>query len=560
MWTPVLPSTTVSISPPTAEATTGTPQAIASRGTIPNGSYHGTQATTSAERMSAGRASRPTRPRKSTRSSTPCRSASARRRRISRSRPSPVRSGPPATTSSASGTSARALMRLPTPLRATSRPTNNTRYKPGCLASAAPSGRNRVRSTPHGRTDTRRRSAPIRTSSNSSSEQVATIRSSSRTRCSSIAIRCAGEVSLWPWCRRLTTPSAWKVCTTGIPSGRAAASAARPDIQKWAWTTSGRSRSHSVCRSRAKSSMYGSSSSLGTAVGGPAATWSTTTPGCVTTRRRRAWSSRRVCTVTSTPRPARAADSEATWTFCPPASTPPSTASGLACSDTMATLMHLPPRRPSVGRERLDGGDDVRGGDRIETRVPGDGAGAGTRRGAGRLLVAEQHGGDAPRPPPFGRDDRREQRDHRGAHGGGQVRGPGVADHHGGGAVEHVPQLGEREPSAEVGPAPGGDLRGQRRLARGAGDHDAPPVVDQRGGELRHPAGGRDPCRDRRPRVDDDVRVGAGEGAGVRERPADREPAVVTGRQRQARRGGEGQHPLDLVQARLRWPVPQVEQ
>ena len=33
---------------------TGTPQAIASSGTMPNGSYHGTQTTASAERSSAG--------------------------------------------------------------------------------------------------------------------------------------------------------------------------------------------------------------------------------------------------------------------------------------------------------------------------------------------------------------------------------------------------------------------------------------------------------------------------------------------------------------------------
>jgi hypothetical protein len=50
----VTPSTTVSIIPPTAEATTGTPQAIASSGTMPNGSYHGAQTTTSAERSNAG--------------------------------------------------------------------------------------------------------------------------------------------------------------------------------------------------------------------------------------------------------------------------------------------------------------------------------------------------------------------------------------------------------------------------------------------------------------------------------------------------------------------------
>ena len=59
---PVTLSTTVSSIPPTAEATTGTPHAIASNGTIPNGSYHGVAATTSAERSSIGMSSRHTDP------------------------------------------------------------------------------------------------------------------------------------------------------------------------------------------------------------------------------------------------------------------------------------------------------------------------------------------------------------------------------------------------------------------------------------------------------------------------------------------------------------------
>src|SRR5690625_4314353 len=59
---PVTPSTTVSVSPPTADATTGTPHAIASSGTIPKGSYHGVHATTSAERMKEGNSSRETCP------------------------------------------------------------------------------------------------------------------------------------------------------------------------------------------------------------------------------------------------------------------------------------------------------------------------------------------------------------------------------------------------------------------------------------------------------------------------------------------------------------------
>jgi len=59
---PVARSTTVSVRPPTALATTGTPQAMASSGTMPNGSYHGTQTTTSADRIRTGMSARVTLP------------------------------------------------------------------------------------------------------------------------------------------------------------------------------------------------------------------------------------------------------------------------------------------------------------------------------------------------------------------------------------------------------------------------------------------------------------------------------------------------------------------
>ena len=53
--------------------------------------------------------------------------------------------------------------------------------------------------------------------------------------------------------------------------------------------------------------------------------------------------------------PARVA-SAATWTFWPPASTPPRTASGLACSDTMAILIgvHLLQQVVPVGEEAVE--------------------------------------------------------------------------------------------------------------------------------------------------------------------------------------------------------------
>src|SRR5919201_4942249 len=85
-------------------------------------------------------------------------------------------------------------------------------------------------------------------------------------------------------------------------------------------------------------------SSFGITVDGPASICSTTSRGAIETRLGRLGSSLRVYTVTSTPRRASEPASAATCTFWPPASTPPSVASGLACSDTMATLTPPPPR------------------------------------------------------------------------------------------------------------------------------------------------------------------------------------------------------------------------
>ena len=74
---PVSPSTTVSNNPPTADPTTARPQAAASIGTMPNGSYHGVHTTRSADRISAGAAHGRTLPNSWTRSATPSSSANA---------------------------------------------------------------------------------------------------------------------------------------------------------------------------------------------------------------------------------------------------------------------------------------------------------------------------------------------------------------------------------------------------------------------------------------------------------------------------------------------------
>ena len=120
---PVTPATTVSSRPPTADATTGTPQAIASRAVIPNGSYHGTVTATSADRNNAGMSSWRTWPRNVTRSATPCRSATSRRREISGSSSMSPAGGPPATSNSVPASPLSASSTVWTPFRSTSRPT-----------------------------------------------------------------------------------------------------------------------------------------------------------------------------------------------------------------------------------------------------------------------------------------------------------------------------------------------------------------------------------------------------------------------------------------------------
>ncbi len=161
-------------------------------------------------------------------------------------------------------------MVVPTPLRRTSRDAVRTRNgRP--RSSTGPSGRNSSVSTPHGTTEMACSGTPSALSSNASSEHVAITWSTLRPTAGSIHSRSAGLVSAEPWCRRLTTPSAWKVCTTGIrtPPVRAwtcwtASSAACPDIQKCPCTTSGRSTNHSAAITEANVPMNGNNSSFGT--------------------------------------------------------------------------------------------------------------------------------------------------------------------------------------------------------------------------------------------------------------------------------------------------------
>ncbi|OLT07623.1 hypothetical protein BJF77_13845 [Kocuria sp. CNJ-770] len=111
----------------------------------------------------------------------------------------------------------------------------------------------------------------------------------------SAASRPAGLVSAAPWCRRLTAPRAWKVCTTGICRASAARRAAIPDIQKCACTRSGAPvRAQSRASQRPNSSMYGARSSLGSGLGGPAGTCTTRAPGASSTTSGSRTASRRV--------------------------------------------------------------------------------------------------------------------------------------------------------------------------------------------------------------------------------------------------------------------------
>ena len=119
-------------------------------------------------------------------------------------------------------------------------------------------------------------------------------------------------------------------------------------------------------------------------------------------------------------------------------------------------------------------------------QVKEDGHGAKPRTGiaARRVLVAEQHRRDPVRRPPGGGHNRSEQRHHRCAHRGGQMRRPGVAHDHHGGAIEDGGQRAQVGAAAEVDAAAAGHLGGEVPLAGRAGDQHAIPG----GGQCSHRA------------------------------------------------------------------------
>ena len=202
-WTPVTPSTTVSIIPPTAEATTGTPHAIASSGTMPNGSYQGTRH----DQVGRAQEGRQRRARDASAqleavldavvggegAQAPglgvlvqaTRGRGRRRRRARRRRAAPR--GP------------RSRSRRPCARRGGRRTAAAGAAPAPRRRSAGPSGRNSARSTPHGATASLSRSAPRRMSSKASSVHVAMMLSAWATRSSSTARRSGGLVSASPW-------------------------------------------------------------------------------------------------------------------------------------------------------------------------------------------------------------------------------------------------------------------------------------------------------------------------------------------------------------------------
>ena len=115
------------------------------------------------------------------------------------------------------GSSRERLMTLPMPLRSHQRGRRRRRRRARRRAARrARRGGSASRSTPHGTTAIRRGRRPSRSSSKTSSVQVATTRSARRDDARARARAApAGLVSASPWWRRLTTPSAWNVCTTG---------------------------------------------------------------------------------------------------------------------------------------------------------------------------------------------------------------------------------------------------------------------------------------------------------------------------------------------------------
>ena len=303
--------------------------------------------------------------------------------------------------------------------------------------------------------------------------------------------------------------------------------------------------------------------SLPTASAGPAGTWSTTTPGAHRHPPRHRASSRRVCTTTPLPRRPIACGQGGDVDVLP---------AGVDAAERgqRAGVLgdHRDPHADTSGvwvrprGELLDRVDGVvepgrrpgRGGRRRGSPWRGSGGRARPGRRAGRW--ARPRAATA-RPARRARTARRRacRRRPRGAPGRCCRR-----------RRPRAPASSAASPARSVAPprsVPPARRRprGQRALGRAAGHQH--PVARRRRGPATSRADQAARAAGPAPR-----RPGARRRTGPSPARADtsgsgrahREPAVVAGRQRVAGGGGQRQHPLDLVQAGLRQPVPQVEQ
>ena len=132
-------------------------------------------------------------------------------------------------------------------------------------------------------------------------------------------------------------------------------------------------------------------------------------------------------------------------------------------------------RPPDRGSQPLHRAHHVRGGHRVEARVTRDRTPGGTGAGAGRVLVAEQHGRDSVRRPPDRRYRRSKERHHGRTHRSGEMRRPGVRDDHGVGPLHHGSGCPTRcdRPVDRVAT---GNLGGEPLLVPVAGDHHGQPA------------------------------------------------------------------------------------
>ena len=163
-----------------------------------------------------------------------------------------------------------------------------------------------------------------------------------------------------------------------------------------------------------------------------------------------------MCTTTCAPSDAKPRANSATWTFWPPASTPPSTASGLACSDTMLILTRSPlesrswARCPNrLTRQRVDCVCQRGCGCRRKARLTRDRTRACATAGTLDRLVTDEHVRNSPRMPPRRRHDRSEHRRHGSADCGGEMRGTRVPADDRFGAGEHAREVAQRSRHTE---------------------------------------------------------------------------------------------------------------